>query len=138
MFSVNAGKTEELFRSFVYASNTRKERKSLWEDLRNHNEAPIFKSKKWIIMRDYNEILDGGEHSEFEVSPRIPLGMQEFQEIMRNCKLKDMGYEGPLFTWCNKREEGLIFNKLDRVFVKEKCIAHKHIVYLNQEDVLTI
>lgn len=39
-------------------------------------------------MRDYNEILDGGEHSEFEVSPRIPLGMQEFQEIMRNYKLK--------------------------------------------------
>lgn len=30
-----------------------------------------------------------------------------------------MGYHGPLFTWCNKREEGLICKKLDRVLINE-------------------
>lgn len=33
-----------------------------------------------------------------------------------------MGYQGPLFTWCNKREEGVICKKLDRVFMNEEAI----------------
>lgn len=32
-----------------------------------------------------------------------------------------MGYQGPLFTWCNKREEGVICKKLDRVLMNEEA-----------------
>lgn len=28
-----------------------------------------------------------------------------------------MGYHGPRYTWCNKREEGLISKKFDRVLI---------------------
>lgn len=41
----------------------------------------MFKNKKWMLMRDYNEILDDEEHSGFEDSPRILLGMKDFQDI---------------------------------------------------------
>lgn len=105
------GQSEEFICSFVYALNTVEERKSLWEELQDHHEASMFKNKKWIIMGDNSEILEGGEHSEFENSPRHLRGMRDFQEVVRKCGLLDMGYRGPLFTWCNKREEGLIYKK---------------------------
>lgn len=116
------GEKEEFFCSFVYALNTVEERRSLWEDIRCHHEAPIFKNKRWILMGDYNEILDGGEHSGFENTARIPVGMREFQEVVSHCRLTDLGYHGPLFTWCNKREEGLICKKLDRVLINEEWL----------------
>lgn len=114
------GKEEEFFSSFVYALNTVEERKSLWEDIRNHHNAPMFKNKKWVLMGDYNEILEGEEHSEFGNATRVPNGMRDFQEVVSQCRLTDMGYQGPLFTWCNKREEGLICKKLDKVLINEE------------------
>lgn len=41
--------------------------------------------------------------------------MREFQGTVLCCNFTDMGYQGPMFTWCNKREDGLICKKLDRV-----------------------
>lgn len=113
------GRDEEFFCSFIYAYNTVEERKELWEDLRNHNDAPMFKNKKWMLMGDFNEILESEEHSGFEASPRPLPGMRDFQEVSRYCRLSDMGYQGPLLTWCNKREDGLICKKLDRVLVND-------------------
>lgn len=68
-----------------------------------------------MLIGDYNEILEGEEHSGFINLPRIPLGMRDFQDVARHCRLTDMSYQGPRFAWCNKREEGLICKKLDSV-----------------------
>lgn len=68
---------------------------------------------------DFNEILSGSEHSEFENNMRVSTGMREFQEVTSFCRFTDMGYHGPLFTWCNKREKGLICKKLDIVLINE-------------------
>ncbi|KAF8106337.1 hypothetical protein N665_0143s0008 [Sinapis alba] len=116
------GQQEEFFCSFIYVYNTVEERKKLWNDIRSHYDAPLFKGKKWMLMGDYNKILEGEKHSSFEVSPRIPLGMRDFQEVVRHCGLTDMSYQGPRFTWCNKREEGLICKKLDRVLINEEWL----------------
>lgn len=48
--------------------------------------------------------------------------MREFQEVTRKCRLMDMDYQGPLYTWCNKRDEDLICKKLDRVLVNEEWL----------------
>lgn len=118
------GEPEEFLCSFVYALNSVEERKELWDDMRSHYDAPLFKNKKWVLMGDFTEILDGEEHSGFEDSPRLPAGMRDFQEIVNYCRLTDMGFQGPLLTWCNKREEGLICKKLDRVLINEEWMLN--------------
>lgn len=61
------GESEEFLCSFVYALNTVEGRRQLWEEIKDHYEAPMFKNKKWVLMGDYNEILEDSEHSEFGI-----------------------------------------------------------------------
>lgn len=118
------GEEEEFFCSFIYAKNLAEERRSLWEDLRNHQDSQMFRNKRWMLMGDFNEILDIEEHSNFEHSPTIPQGMRDFQEAVRHCSLMDIGSHGPLFTWCNKRDEGVICKKLNRVLINSAMLNH--------------
>lgn len=117
------GAVNEFFCSFVYASNYIDERKFLWEDLRNNHDSPLFQNKPWIIYGDFHEILKGEEHSLFHVNPSIPLGMRDFQNVVRYCSLNDMKSHGTLLTWCNKKDEELICKKLDRVLVNDTWIT---------------
>lgn len=73
-------------------------------------------------MGDFNEILEVDESSGFSDLGRLPSGMRDFQRMVLHCNLSDMGYQGPLFTWCNKREDGLVCKKLDRVLVNEAVL----------------
>ena len=115
---------EGFYCSCIYASNQVEGRRKLWEDLIHHHNSSSFKNKAWMIMGDFNEILDGLESSNFEDTGRILSGMREFQNVVLHCQLTDMAYQGPLFTWCNKREEGIICKKLDRVLLNEEGL-HK-------------
>lgn len=109
---------------FLYiSSNQVDERKKLREDLVFHHEAPCFRNKAWMIMGDFNEILDGVESSRFEDMSRIPGGMRDFQSLVLPCQLTDMAYQGPRYTWCNKREEGVICRKLDRVLLNDEALC---------------
>lgn len=68
-------------------------------------------------MGDFNEVLDCEEHSGYVVTPSIPPGIRDFQEVVSHCLLCDLGSHGPLFTRCNKRDEGLICKNLDRMLI---------------------
>lgn len=70
-------------------------------------------------MRDFNEVLDGDEHSNYQDSGLITSGMRDFENVIQYCSLVDMGYQGPKFTWCNKRKYETIYKKLDRILVNE-------------------
>lgn len=110
------------FCTCVYASNQVEERKELWADLIHLHESPLFKDKAWMVLGDFNEILEGDESSSFDSGGRISGGMREFQSVVLRCRLTDMAYQGSKFTWCNKREEGLICKKLDRVLINEEAL----------------
>lgn len=116
------GKQEERLCSFVYALNTMEERRILWEDLRNHKDSTMFINKQRVVFGDFNEILDGEEHSGYDNNSATTARMRDFQEITRYCSLSDMGSHGPLHTWCNKRKEGLICKKLDRVLINDAAM----------------
>lgn len=65
------GMEEEIFCSFVYASNTMEERKELWNDLKNHQDSPLFRNKAWLIFGDFNETLELEDHSGYGDDPMI-------------------------------------------------------------------
>lgn len=109
--SVGLHGREEFFYPSVYANNLVEERKEFWEDLCHHQDSAMFSSKPWMIVGDFNEILEGEKNSGFMEYSRVSSGMTAFQKMALHCKLSDMGYQGPLFTWCNKREEGAICKK---------------------------
>ena len=110
---------EEFFCSFVYASNFVEERKNLWAELQDHKDSPIISSKPWLIFGDFNVTLDMKEHSNCDSNPGVTSGMRDFQQMIRSCDLSDMASHGPLYTWCNKKEQDLILKKLDRVMVND-------------------
>lgn len=120
--SVGLQGQEEFFCSFIYASNTMEGRKELWEDLCHHQNSAMFRNKVWMIMGDFNEILEVEKILGYASGGRISSGMREFQRMVLHCKFSDMGFQGPLFTWCNKREEGVICKKLDRVLMNDSAI----------------
>ena len=53
---------------------------------------------------------------------RTPGGMRDFQRVILHCRLSDLGYQGPLLTWSNKQEEGIICKKLDRVLMNDAAL----------------
>ncbi|XP_013674027.1 uncharacterized protein LOC106378448 [Brassica napus] len=113
------GDEKEFFLSVVYALNTETERHVLWEDLKNHQNSPIFRRKPWLVMGDFNETLDIAEHYLYETSPVATHGMREFQSVTQNCSLLDFPSHGPVYMWSNKRSEGIISKKLDRVLFND-------------------
>lgn len=56
-------------------------------------------------------------------STTVTTRMRDFQDTTRYCLLLDLCYHGPKFTWCNKREDGLICKKLDRVLINDKWLG---------------
>ena len=66
----------------------------------------------WMIVGDFNQILSvsekfgGSQHSQ-------PL-MEGFCDALDDCELEELGYTGPCFTWSNRRDNGLILERLDR------------------------
>ena len=116
------GRKEEFFVSFIYASNFVAERKILWEDIKYHHDSPLFQGKAWLICGDFNEVLEGEDHSMYATSPSISPGMRDFQQLIQHCELTDLSYQGPRFTWSNKRHEGVVCKKLDRVLVSKQWL----------------
>ena len=111
---------DEFLCTFVYAKNHSEERKELWEDLCYHHDSAMFKNKEWMIMEDFNVILDGEENS--RSLGRVSGGMRDLQRVILHCHLSDLGYQGPLFTWSNKQDEGIICKKLDRVLMNDAAL----------------
>lgn len=118
------GEQDEFFCSFVYAENTVEERRELWEDIKTHQDSSLFRGKEWIVMGDFNETLEGDEHSNYQEVDIMTGGMREFEDVVQYCHFTDMGYQEPKFTWCNRRNEGIICKKLDRILVNEAWL-HK-------------
>jgi hypothetical protein len=66
-----------------------------------------------MCIGDYNEIISMVKKSEGNM--RQNSLMQDFRQTLEACKLVDLGYIGPKFTWSNCQEgTSLIRERLDR------------------------
>lgn len=67
--------------------------------------------KLWIILRG------GGEMKQ-------PRNVCSFQKLISDLQLVNVGFYGPRFTWCNKRQgEGRVKERLDRALVSSEWWA---------------
>ncbi|KAL5732968.1 hypothetical protein ACOSQ2_032660 [Xanthoceras sorbifolium] len=70
-------------------------------------------SLPWLCGGDFNEILvdcekDGG-------LPKQRRLLSNFREALDTCCLQDLGFQGPMFTWCNGRVgNAFVQERLDR------------------------
>lgn len=68
-------------------------------------------------MGDFNVILSSDEHSRVPYGSGDQTGMREFQELIFDCELSNIGFTGPKLTWWNHQDDGPISNNLDRALI---------------------
>ncbi|VVA90807.1 unnamed protein product [Arabis nemorensis] len=99
---------ENFICSCIYASNFRNDRVTLWEEIRHIHTLYGHTNLPWIVLGDFNVILSSDEHSRVQYGLGNQAGMREFQELVADCELTDLGYTGPKLTWWNHQDDGPI------------------------------
>ena len=70
----------------------------------------------WAFMGDFNEVLSAKEKC--GGNPICQRRVSAIKECMDECRMMDLGFTGPIYTWTNKRElDNLIQCRLDRCWV---------------------
>lgn len=101
----------------VYGHNNEMDRRSLWRELVDlqfcMNGIP------WIAMGDFNVIKHMNERSDFHEGMHTSMGVEDFQACLHSIGLIDLNSHGVFYTWSNKRSDGFIAKKLDRILVND-------------------
>ncbi|KAK8628349.1 hypothetical protein V6N13_064058 [Hibiscus sabdariffa] len=79
--------------TFVYMSLNAHKRKALWSYFRSF--AHLI-SEPWIIIRDFNATLYSSDRQGCVSSSKLD---SNFQSLIFDCGLHDLGHNGPNFTW---------------------------------------
>lgn len=87
------------FLSIVYAFSYPMYRTDLWNYLVSLSSLITL---PWIILGDFNQVSNVSEKKGGR--PPNSQGMQQFNYMIFECALPDMGFVGPRFTWSNMRE----------------------------------
>ena len=85
-----------------------------WEDswsVLRHLSSQI--NLPWVCIGDFNEITKLSEKLGGALRPEYQ--MQNFKDCLDVCGLKDLGYSGLPYTWCNRRfGDQVVWVRLDR------------------------
>ncbi|KAL0922716.1 hypothetical protein M5K25_006726 [Dendrobium thyrsiflorum] len=93
--------------SFVYAASSRSGRKFLWEQLTDFHS--IY-NLPWLVGGDFNSISNPSER--IGGSTPVYHSMEDFNNMIMDCNLIDIGLSGNNFTW----NRGKLWQHLDHVF----------------------
>ncbi|KAI0504096.1 hypothetical protein KFK09_015043 [Dendrobium nobile] len=102
------------FASFVYAACTRLNRLNLWEQLLNFANNI---NGPWCVGGDFNIIANANERR----GGKCPnyKAMEDFNEMINDCNLNDIGFCGSPFTW----NRANLFQRLDRILFNNDWLA---------------
>uniref|UniRef100_A0A803Q138 CCHC-type domain-containing protein n=1 Tax=Cannabis sativa TaxID=3483 RepID=A0A803Q138_CANSA len=92
------------FSSFHIDSFIRKEEDQGWRVGRMY-------SGPWLVGGDFNEILR--KKVKMVGQPKPGYLMNNFGKALDECYLREVEFEGNLYTWCNGRQNNLVFERLD-------------------------
>lgn len=68
----------------------------------------------WMLIGDFNQILCADENRGGR--PTAAANMTLFVDMIQQCSLHDLGFDGPRYTWSNMRQDAdLVQERLDRV-----------------------
>ncbi|GJU89145.1 RNA-directed DNA polymerase, eukaryota, reverse transcriptase zinc-binding domain protein [Tanacetum coccineum] len=104
--------------TFVYASNSGYERRTLWKEL--EHQKNIVGDHPWLVLGDFKVTMDTCEHSSRGFYRTMD--MQEFKETVNSIEMEDLCSNGFHFTWTKslKNPKCTTLKKLDRMLVNEK------------------
>lgn len=111
----------------------------LWEDLASFASSH---SVPWLLASDFNNILNDNEN--FSCSPPNRNRIAHFNNLLNKCNLLDLGFNGPRFTWANKRNNCVLMKRLDRalcnpgwyLLFKETTVLHLPKTSFNHHPIL--
>ena len=93
-----------------YGDSDTASRENSWSLLRALSHRSNY---PWVAMGDFNEIILGEEKRGGLDRPEAQ--MQSFRDALDFCELKDLGFNGFPFTWCNRRPgDQNVWIRLDR------------------------
>ncbi|KAI0498689.1 hypothetical protein KFK09_019587 [Dendrobium nobile] len=92
--------------SFIYAASSRYNMRVLWNQLSQFNSVC---NLPWMVGGDFNTISNPDER----LGGSFPNhhSMDEFNDMIIDCSLLDIGYSGNRYTW----HRGHLWQRLDRV-----------------------
>ncbi|GKU94254.1 hypothetical protein SLEP1_g7776 [Rubroshorea leprosula] len=100
------------FLSAIYARPQFDIRCLLWDNLREFSQTI---NGPWLAIGDFNDITAQSE--KFGGNPVPSHRIRAYTDCMSFCNLMDLGFNGPKFTWVNKRSANqLIRERLDRAW----------------------
>ena len=91
--------------AFVYGFNTESQRKDLWRELSVLNSSSTLHNSAWLMVRDFNQILNTSEH--YSIKSYVPplRGMEDLRSFLDTNKLTDLSCRGTYYIWTNCRPE---------------------------------
>nr|GEW67837.1 hypothetical protein [Tanacetum cinerariifolium] len=131
------------FVSFVYAHNLERDRKPLWENLKDHNK--VVNGGSWVILGDFNAMLNSEDCcNSFSVRDK---DMDDFRRCLEALDLEDIANHCPIVlvypeTKVHKpRVNGNVFNKVKVLRAKLKKVQQildkdPNSVHLREEELV--
>ena len=95
--------------SSIYASPSYDIRKYLWNELK---VMALNVTLPWVAVGDFNQVVCQMEKFGGHRINRVKA--EEFAVTMHDCNLIDPSFNGPKYTWTNKRKVNPILERLDR------------------------
>ncbi|GKA28993.1 RNA-directed DNA polymerase, eukaryota, reverse transcriptase zinc-binding domain protein [Tanacetum coccineum] len=110
----------KFFVSFVDASNSCVERRSLWNELNMHKCS--VNRRAWVLMGDFNVTLKHVEHS--NGSSNMSIDMHDFNDAVNTMEVEDICSSGFNFTWTKSLKNAMCstLKKLDRIMINKNFL----------------
>jgi hypothetical protein len=129
---VNEGKSDAWRLTGVYGAPETHNRPKTWDLLRRLDG---FYQLPWCCLGDFNEVVKLEEmHGRLKRPDRQ---MQAFRNVLDDCGLVDLGFNGFPFTWCNNRDPPhTTWVRLDRAVANTEWLARYPRARVDHLDVI--